>query len=107
MTRNGQKVAFAHAGQVRPEVGSRYFLVLDEGAPDSPDGLAVLTGSIQPLTNDTLAEEGTKFARMSPQQVGQALERLTPDPAAAPIAGEDLNARILRVAHGLRSSATG
>lgn len=94
---DGETLAVTYTGQTRPEVGNTYLMTVAEGADDSPDGFTVLPGSVQPVQDDTLARAESEFDGQSPQQVGGALADLKPDPDTAPVAGENLQDRIIRV----------
>lgn len=94
---DGETLAVTYTGQTRPEVENTYLMAVAEGAEDSPDNVTVLPGSVQLVQDDVVARGESEFDGQSPQQVGGALSDLKPDPDTAPIAGEDLQDRIIRV----------
>lgn len=94
---DGETLAVRYEGQIRPEVDQTYLMVLAEGAKDSPDGFTNLPGSVQPIAEGKIQRAGSEWDQRTPEQVGAALGELTPNPKAAPVAGEELQDRILRV----------
>ncbi|WP_256838706.1 hypothetical protein [Ornithinimicrobium faecis] len=94
---DGERLPRVYTGQVRPEPDGRYLMVVAEPADDSPDGFTVLAGSVELVEESSVASDEPEFDRQSPQQVGETLAALKPDPETAPVAGEDLQDRIIRV----------
>lgn len=97
MEQDGETLVVTYTGQARPEVGNTYLMAVAEGADDSPDNVTVVPGSVQPVQGDAVVRAESEFDGQSPQQVGEALADLKPDPDTAPVAGENLQDRIIRV----------
>lgn len=97
---DGEKVPIVTEGQARPEVGQTYLLVLGEVAEADPTAFEVFAGSVVPLVGGQVDRAGSAVDGRSPEQVAAELAELQPDPDRAPVAGETLQERVLRVLYG-------
>lgn len=96
---DGTRTRLVIEGQVRLEVASRYVLVVGEGSEADQQSYELFGGSVHQMAEGTVDRPGSVIDGKTPEEIGNLLKGLTPDPAAQPVVGETLYERAIRVLH--------